>query len=381
MSDMMRGVTLGLWVVGFVCLGLLVYYAAQCKIFFTAPKEGTAEFFMTGKTVKRMIMLWKGRHVQGLAADRPVDDSRFDIVDGDPVYDFSHYFNPLNWMEIFGIYWIGIWPFYEIYQYDFVWTEEKLDENGKIVPYTRRATKKSGEGQTSYVRVNDTNYFFVSDDVKTKGGVPTKFILLVTVRIENPYKALFRGEDWLERTGGAIHDMVIRYAGVLEYEQITASDPALVSIFKNGKAAPAELYHLEELIKSLGNGQDDDNQGTDLLRNYGVRIVAAKRHSFDFADSEVAKQLRVATTQRYVADQKGKGEAAEAEGKAAAVVTLANAEKYRIETTYSPIAGDDKGERMKIRQLEAMEKSGDKGGNTIVVPDELLGLARKFSQK
>lgn len=376
----MLGVALGLLVVGINGLGLLVYYAAQYKIFFTAPKEGTAEFFMTGNVVRRMIMLWKGRRAKGPKNGQSVDD-QFDIETGEREQSIFHYLNPLNWMEMFGIYWIGIWPFYPIYRYDFVWTEEKVDENGKIVPYTRRATKKSGEGQTAFIRVNDTNYFFVIDDVKTKGGLPTKFVLLVTVRIVNPYKALFRGEDWLERTGGAINDMVIRYAGVLEYEEITASKPAPLSVFENGVATLAREWYLEELIKSLGDGKNDDNQGTDLLLNYGVEIVAAKRHSFDFADTEAAKQLRDATTQRYTAEQKGLGEAAEATGKAAAITTLANAEKYRIDTTYAPIAGDDLEKRMQIRQLEATEKSGAAGGNTIVVPDEILGLARKFAQK
>jgi regulator of protease activity HflC (stomatin/prohibitin superfamily) len=364
----------GLLVVGIISLALLIYYAAQNKIFFTSPKEGTAEFVMTGNAVKRMIVVWKNHHAK---ADFAIDGST------NQHRDYWHYLNPLNWMEWLGIYWIGIWPFYKIYHYDFIWTEEKVDDKGKIVPFTRRATKKEkgGEGQTSFIRINDTNYFFVADDVKTKGGLPTKFVLLVTVRIANPYMALFRGEDWLERTGGAINDMVIRYAGALEYEEITESKPAPLIIFKNGKPEPKAPYHLEELIKSLGDGQNDDNQGTDLLLNYGVEIVASKRHSFDFADSEASKQLRDATTQRYTAEQKGLGEEAEAKGKAEAVKKLADAEAYRVNTSYGPIAGDDREARMKIRQLEALEKSGDKGGNTIVIPDDILGLARKLTQK
>lgn len=374
MSELMLGVTLGLCVIIILGLALLVYYAAQNKIFFTAPKEGTAEFVMAGNKVVRMIMVWKG-----YCEDK---SDPFNIITGEPDQHGWHYFNPLHWLGQWGIYWVGLWPFLKNYQYDFVWTEEKVDDNGKIVPDTRRATKQQGaEGQTPFIRVNDTNYFFVADDVKTKGGVPIKFVLLVTVRIENPYKALFSGEDWLERTGGAINNMVIRYAGALNYENITASKPALLSVFKNGVATPEELYHLEELIKMLGDGKDDDNQGTDLLKNYGVRIVAAKIHSFDFADAERAKQFSDATTQRYVAEQKGLGEAAEATGRATATRTLADAEEYRINKIYSPIAGDDKEKRMQIRQLEATEKSGSQGGNTIIVPDELLGLARHFTRK
>lgn len=371
---------MGLWSSGLVCFATLVYFLAQYKIFFTAPKEGSAEFVVAGNTVKRMIMAWSGHSERG-PDDIEHAHEQFQIVEEEATQPPWHYLNPLNWMEPFGIYWIGVWPFYQNYRYDFVWTEEKVDEHGKIVPFTRRAQKATDEGQTPYIKINDTNYFFVVDDVKTNGGVPLKFVLVVTIRIENPYKALFSGADWLERTGGTINNMVIRYAGALSYEQITKSEPAFLKVFKDGAVQSEAFYSLEDLIKMLGDEKPDDVTGTDLLLKYGVRIVAAKIHSFDFADATGAQQFRDATTAKYVAEQRGLGEEAEAKGKAAATRLLAEAEKYRIETTYGPIAGDDKDKRMQIRQLEATEKSGSQGGNTIVVPDELLGLARRFTQK
>ena len=130
----------------------------------------------------------------------------------------------------------------------------------------------------------------------------------------------------------------------------------------------------------LGDDQADDLSGTDLLLNYGVKIIAAKIHSIDFADAEKAKEFDAATTQRYVAEQKGLGELAEAEGKGKAIEKLADAEEYRINKIYAPIAGGDVEKRMRIRELEALEKSGSQGGNTVVVPDEFLGLARRFQK-
>ncbi|MCX6787466.1 MAG: hypothetical protein NTY93_03030 [Candidatus Kaiserbacteria bacterium] len=361
MSETLLGVELGLLVAGLVGLFLLVYYAAQNKIFFTAPKEGTAEFVVVGNAVKRMIMVWKGHSANEQFA---VELNKSQINKW-----YLHFRNPINWMKPLGIYWIGLWPFYQIYRYDFVWTEERKDDEGAIIPFTRRAIKKGGEGQTPYIR----------NDIKTKSGIALKFILLVTIRIENPYKALFSGEDWLERTGGAINNMTMRYAGSLEYEGITASLPATLTIFRESVEVK-ETNTLEGFLKMLGDGQADDAIGTDLLLNYGIRIVAAKIHSLGFANAEAAKQLSDATTQRYVAEQKGLGEQAEATGKAMATRTLADAEEYRINKIYLPIAGEDKDARMNIRKLEAMEKSGAAGGNTIVVPDELLGLARRVSK-
>lgn len=374
MNDILLGMLLSLVVVAPIGLAMTVYALAQMKILFTAPKEAKAEFVMAGNAVKRMLLVWKKHHV---TADGQ-------IVDGNPpLLDHLRLLNPLNWMEPWGIYWIGLWPFYKIYTYDFVWTEEMTDDSGKIMPHTRRAIRGTPEGQTSYIKVNDTNYFIVANDVKTKDGVPLKFILLLTVRIENPYKALFMGEEWLERTGGAVTNMTVRYCGALSYEQVVASTPAELIVIKNGTEVTMPKKTLEDLIMMLGNEREDDVQGgdTDLLILYGVRIVAAKLHSFDFADDAAAKEYRTATTQKYVAEQKGLGEAAEATGKAAAIRTLADAEKYRIDTIYEPVAGNDKDARMQIRKLEALEKSGASGGNQIVVPDELLGLARKFITK
>lgn len=375
MKDYLYGAFLGLVITVPLALVVLAYVLAQSKIFFTMPKEAKAEFVMAGNAAKRMILVWKSHKVE----------QDFKIAEGNRATKemLLHFCNPRNWLEPLGIYWVGLWPFYKIYTYDFVWTEEKT-ENGKIVPFTRHATRHDPEGQTSFIKVNDTNYFVVANDVKTDGGVPLKFTLLISVRIENPYKALFSGEEWLERLAGAVSNMTVRYAGVLPYEDITASKPATIVVGTGTDGRPkTETKTLEELLILLGDGKHDDACGADvdLLEKYGVHIIAAKIHSIDFADDDAAKQYREATTQKYVAEQRGLGEAAEAEGHAQAVRTRADAEQYRINKLYEPIAGDNKEARMEIRRLEALERSGEKGGNTVVIPDTLVGLAKVFTRK
>ena len=126
------GIMLGLLVVGVVSFAFLVYFAAQDKKFFTAPREGTAEFVMEGNRVRRMIAVWKGHHQLGLddAKSAAVKDStlnsiieQYRIAPGEPTHGLLYYLNPLNWMQSLGIYWIGLWPFIKIYFYDFIWTE------------------------------------------------------------------------------------------------------------------------------------------------------------------------------------------------------------------------------------------------------------------
>lgn len=373
-SDAMNtGIVLGLWIVGLAGYFLLAYALAQKKMFFTAPHEGTAEFVVAGGSAVRMIAVWKGHHT---LPDHSI--VKTDVDNPAPPDNTLRHLNPLNWLEPWGIYWVGLYPFQQIYHYDFVWIEETVGEDGKIVPRTRRATKKGtgAEGQTAYIRINDTNYFFVVDDVKTSGNIPTRFVVLVTVRVENPYKALFGGEDWLERLGGMVSQMVIKYAGVLTYEDIVAGKPAELALHGDPIEHP---YSLEELVKTVGDGSPDEG-GVDMLTTYGVGVVAAKLHSFDFADSQASQELRNATVKRYTAEQEGLAELAKAQGEASAIGVRAKAEVGRINAVYGAVS-DKKEDRMAIRRLEALEKTGPEGRTTVVVPDELLGLARGLIKK
>jgi regulator of protease activity HflC (stomatin/prohibitin superfamily) len=365
----------GVLFVAYVGLG---YALSQKKRYFTAPKEGTAEFVMTGNTVTKMITVWRNHR----------GDKDFNIEDEPYTGSILHYLNPLNWLEVFGIYWVGL-PILgrKVYEYPFHWVEEKVLDDGKIVPHARHAALggPKSEGLTHLVKLNDTNYFVIVDDVKTLGKIPLKYIILLTVRITNPYKALFKGDDWLKRTSGAVADMTVRYSGLTSYEDILAHQAIEIAFRKDSTTALRVTDTLEGFIRMLGDGKPDADS-VDLELEYGVKIIAAKIHSIDFADDNAAAMYRDATTRKYVAEQTKSAAIAEAEGAAAAAKiraegdaaatrTRADAEQYRIETSYTPIAGKSKDKRMKIRQLEAIENAGAKGGTTIVVPNAALGLA------
>lgn len=389
----MSGFALGVWLGVLLSLvaayGLLAYTLAQSKIFFTSPVEGTGEFVVRGNTVSKLIVVWNNHYAGGLVGD---DNSKvfdpYEIFVGDPpVQSFWYYLNPLHWMEPLGIYWVGLWPWLKVYGYDFTWTEGKQDEEGKVKPVTRRATKnnpskeQNDRGQTHFVYLNAFNYYFVITNVKTKSGVPLKFVLVVTIQVTNPYKALFSGEDWLQQTGAAISQMVIRYAGALEYEDITASKPAQI-VFRKAGATTSETREctLEELIKSIADNADN-TEGHDLQKALGVSIKSAKIDHFDYADETTKTAYQEASTALYVAEQKGRAVVMEATKDKEAIGIRADAEKGRIDTVYSSIVGDDKDARLKIRQLEALEKAGSAGGSTIVLPDSVVGLAERIAGK
>ena len=372
-TALLAGASLATLVCAIVGYGLGAYLLSKKKIFFTAPREGTGEFVMVGNTVHKLIANWKGHRAQGFSSTLSTDP--YTIESKEPEYGLLHYANPLTWMEPFGIYWMGVWPWFTIYRYDFVWTEEEQGPDGSVTLRTRRATKQPGtEGQTSFVYLKDVNYFVTTDDVKTKGGIPLRFQILVTVRITNPYKALFKGTNWLQRMSSAVNDVVVLYAGALEYEDVVASTPATLSRHLHGTQLPPTEYSLEELIQLVGNMDRNDITDCALESDYGIKIVAAKRHNIDFASEDGRRAYQEATTARYKATQEGLAAVERAKGDATAIGIRATAESNRIETTYGAVS-PDREMFLEIRRLEALAQAGAAGGTTIVLPSNVLGLA------
>ena len=366
-------IVIGGFLLGFFGIALFITVLAEKKIFFTAPKEGTAEFVMRSGTVDRLLMVFKHHYAE---KDHDVIDERGPPPKPNPeVKGLLYYLNPVNWMEPLGIYWIGIPPFYTIHRYPFVWTEEKVAEGGHIVPRLRQAIVGE-EGLTSKIYINDFNYYFTAISVESFDLLPVSFVFVVTIRITNPYKALFSGKDWYQRTAGAISQMCISYAGKTAYKDMTAGKSAAVRMLAVDDPSNPPLRPLKELIGMLGDKRFGLADGEmNLHDKYGIKIVAVKIDSIALGDKPGSTEILDITLKGYKGEQEGVAEAKKAKGEAEATLIRAEAEAQRIEKVYSPIAGEDMGERMKIRQLEAIEKNDEKGGKTIVIPDKFLGLA------
>ncbi len=151
---------------GLVFLALFVWFVlAPLNIFFTFVKEGTAKVVVRGEAVQRVFIQWEGY----------VLDSEGDVVPGQQWYPFG------------GLRLFGWWPFDQIYRYKSRWTSIRAD-----------GTKQAHDDVLRHVLLKDFVYITEVKDAEDKEMVPLTFDLLITLRVINPQKAIFRVEDWTE---------------------------------------------------------------------------------------------------------------------------------------------------------------------------------------
>lgn len=106
---------------------------------------------------------------------------------------------------------------------------------------------------------------------------------------------------------------------------------------------------------------------------------AAILESEGFKQSAILKAEGERESQILRAEGDRKGDVIRAEGKAQAVRTLADAEKFRIETVFNAIhAGNPDAGLIAIRSLEALEKVADGQATKIFLPTELGAALASF---
>lgn len=165
----------------------LYTYLAPRNLFFTSISEGTSKQIMvgTGKDAAfvKSVMRYKGHYL----------DEDWNVVPPDcPAPDLSErvYVKEKSLIEkLFpGLAFVG-WPgIYHVYKYKFSWSSR-----------TQKGEVKTNDEEIDQIYVkSDVYYAEVKDAEVGNSMVPVDIKLLLTVKIINPYKALFKVEKWLE---------------------------------------------------------------------------------------------------------------------------------------------------------------------------------------
>ncbi len=313
MESFWTGFVVGLGAIATVAVafGVLatVYILAQHNVFFTFVQEGTAKAILRWKRFQRIAMSYR---------DHELTDA-WDIVAAVAAAPTQRRW--FGWMA--GLYWIGI-PFVNsVHSYRFKWTsyeEEKAKSDEKVI---------------DYVLVQDDVYYSFIDEAETKGMVPVNVALLLTLRVVNPYKALFRVQHWLEATQNRIKPAFRSFVALKEFEELTKQKEAV-----------------EEELDSFLRGTKVDEFIRD---NYGVELVAVEVVRIDPA-GEWAKTFTEAATKKWLAE-KDKQQ----------IETLADAEVQRLDRVYGKVASyGDTG--LFIRAVEAVEQAGKGPSNLVIFP-------------
>lgn len=319
MEEFLFGIKLGLWLIGtpatIYVLIASIYFLASKNVIWAIAQEGTDKAIMKNGRFVRFVNY---------------------VYSANGTVPGGARLTPLKERNLFrGLHWVGV-PFVKtVYEYNFKTVSlEQVEEGGKLV---HKAVPC--EGTTDHVSLKDTLLYGLIDNAETKELIPVEAGLLLTLRVINPYRALFLVDDWMRATLNHIK-------------------PAMRSFIS--KRGLKQLHAERETLSADASAFIHEAKADNFVRNnYGIKIVKAD-FAFINPSGERGKNIVEAATKEWEARQEAKR-----------IRVTSDAEKRRIDTVYGAVI--NKGtEGLFIRTAEALEKAGAGQGNTIVFPLGML---------
>ncbi len=258
-----------------------------------------------------------------------------------------------------GMRWVGLPFIYSIYQYNFRWSvlrERKPGNEEGLVDEPRQLANgkwvASFSKRLDYLYLRDAAYCYELRGAETKELMAVDLYLVSTIRVVNPYRAMFVIHDWLEATMDLIRPSVRNWVKDHNYEQVV------------GKPETTQREN-DILLKETGEPQKSkvevESIGQYLERAYGVRV---KRIAFD--DVIPPKDYATAAEKRVAAEQQKIMIATLAQGEAAKITTIAAADAERIVA----IA------KAEAEATKLAAKAFEEGGNPAVVARTIEALEK-----
>ena len=267
-------------------------WLAPNNYFFTFVKEGTAKIVVRGDEFDKALIQWKGYTF----------DEEWNVVEGKE-----------PWHLFGGLRYYGFWPIQDIYGYNFQWTG--VTESDEVVRHPKE--------KLDYILLKDDIYLTEVRGAEDKELLPLNVSLVLTIRVINPYKTLFRVQNWLETVNSRIRTWV----------RDTISHDSYEKWISEKKRIGEELF---KSLKKQGLLEEFNNR-------YGIDVRKIEVKDIDPSTEEDYRKFREATLKKY----------------------LAQRESERIEVIYEAINKfGDLGKL--IRMLETLEASPGAGSKWVI---------------
>lgn len=354
--------------VALVILG--IWAIARTDTFFCFIKEGQGVIIKRGESFHRIIISYHGHHC--VIVEEEVGEKgntkkvrRWKIIPREQD-ELEHFSGFLGFLEKrFGIYWIGIYPFFKVMTYQFRWNEweQKSEGGGGTIP-----SLKHREELTNFFYVQTFNYALFlsgaetggkrSGKENTGGNISINAQITLLLRIIYPQVAILQNEDWFEQLEAVVLDHARLYVGSRTFEQLHTSTNSTT----NEETRNEFCEHIMSLNLHAPIGADTDS----IIDAFGVEIVGAVIMSVELAGD--SKKIAEATTAIYVAEQKAKATIVAAEARAKEIVKIGDAEAHAMNARTKVVADfGDTG--MFVERQRAIIEAG-KAGNTIVFTND-----------
>lgn len=302
---------------------LIYFWWAPNNLFFTFVKEGTAKIVVKGHKFHKAIIQFKDH---GL--DNPETTVNIlQLPEGEE--EKKHLFGGLKYY--------GLWPIDDIFVYEFQWVG--MATNGELELHPPE--------HLDYIFIKDDVYGCEVVKAEDKELMPLNIKLTFTVRIVNPYKALFVIENWYETMINRITPYIRDFITTDTYAKFI-TDPQRI-----GVGVKAKLEE-ENILKELKD-------------RYGVEIRRIEVNAIN-----PQKEFREATMKKVLALRERDKTLTNARAEKDRLKIIALGEKERISIVYTAVKEFGLlGE--KIRGFEALEKSPGEGSKW-VIPADLASL-------
>ena len=317
---------------------VLVYILAKLNIFFTIVQEGTAKAIKKFGKFQRMVMAYGNHALDQRGTIRLPDEDGEEgiefVKNADGTIRTEKYkikIQPPPFKFLGGLRWVGIPLIHSVHKYEFRWVSyEQGEKDGKLAEKIICHAEK-----IDYILLQDDIYYNFVHGPETSEMIPVDVDLLLTIRVMNPYKAMFRVQNWLE----AILNQV---------------KPAFRN-FIFSKTLKELMGKEEKMEREVDKFLEDSGIANYAERDYGVRLKKVGMAKVDLT-GERGKIYTEAATKQY-----------EAEKEKERIEITADAEVARINKVYGKI-NEFKEVGMFVKAMEAVETAGKGPSNTVIFP-------------
>jgi len=288
-----------------------IYALARANLIFTIVDEGTTKAIMNNGAVERFVMTFTGHlfaatqeaidgdsfakwMIYRMEAVKPHNTS-LSAVDQlikttDPSAGFMKVLTFMSAGTLKGIHYIGLPP-RKPYEYEFIFGSVRHGEavGGAV---SRESELIARKVKISSVYVKDVVYGMQFTSIEILGNISADFDVLVTIRIKNPAKTLFRLDHWFDATENLIGAELRQELGQLSFEEARSGLPDRGRSFR-------EMLRARRVIKEISK-----NNNEDLLRLYGIEVVSIRLKNVELAggDSDLKKLTLLAEKARREAE-------------------------------------------------------------------------------
>lgn len=293
-------------VVGFC---LIYFWWARRNLYFTFVSEGRAKIVVRGDAFHKIIMQWSGHK---LSTQQQKDGEGAIVVDINDVIEgetlpIQTLFGRI--LRVFGgLKYYGFWPIEDIYLYDFEWVGMK--QNGELSPHPKETL--------DYVLLKDDVYGALVEQAEDRDLLPLNVSLALTIKMVNPFKALFNVQSWYEMVINRITPYVRDFITTNTYKEFIQGETRI------DKGAMERLTE-EGILAEFKN-------------RYGVELRKIEIKGID-PSKDLDNPIRKATIQKYLAAQEGAKRAGETIG--ALINMMSEATGKPIEEIRKEVAGSE----------------------------------------